>query len=234
MVIQPWLLPSRVHNKLLFKYAEAFYRRHCHRLPILNESGTSRRESIAIAHMFRAIPPSLHIAAAPTGSASTSYPTKVAENAHLFLWTLQFSTKIATSCTSLMHAQKPSAHHHQLPHLVASMRQHYNNMRKRTREYARTIEYGAHRMLMAIHYTSGEKIWWGIMQHLCRIATKYATTSEYYCFGILSEYYCFGILLGEIAVSWSIFVTWKCVLHRWSRGLGWGELQYDTASHYPI
>ena len=71
-----------------------------HRFPIHHESGTSRRESIAIAHMFRAIPPSLHIAAAPTGSASTSYPTKVAENAHLFLWTLLLSTKIATSCTS--------------------------------------------------------------------------------------------------------------------------------------
>ena len=48
MVIQPWLLPSRVCNELFFKSAEAFYRRRCHRFLIQHESGTSRRESIAI------------------------------------------------------------------------------------------------------------------------------------------------------------------------------------------
>ena len=80
---------------------------------------------------------------------------------------------------------------HQLPHLVASLRQHYNNMRKRTREYAPTIEYGAHLMLRyngnTLHI-GGENLMGDYAASFDKgIATKYATTSEYYCWTFVWE-----------------------------------------------
>ena len=105
------LRPLPVHNELLFKSAEAFIVA----IAIASQSimKVVHRTQVKRAHMFRAIPPSLHIAAAPTGSASIPYPTKVSENAHLFLWTLLLSTKIASSRTSTaMHKNHRHITHH--------------------------------------------------------------------------------------------------------------------------